>query len=62
MISLLHHCVLMVDNGYFFEDDPDNEWISDWCEEMFFAGEEIDETDKNIDTNNLTEGEDFVRL
>lgn len=52
----------MVDNGFFFEDSPNNEWIPDWCEEPFPAGEEIDETDPLIDITNLTEGEDFVRL
>ncbi len=30
--------------------------------ESFIAGEEIDETDPKIDTSNLTEGEDFVRI
>ncbi len=60
MISLLHSCTLMVDNGEFRFDEY--QWDSRWEPEKFPAGEEIDETDPLIDTNNLTEGEDFVRL
>lgn len=50
----------MVDNGEFRGDEYC--WDSRWESEEFIAGEEIDETDPLIDTNNLTEGEDFVRL
>lgn len=65
MISLLHSCNLMVDVGtqcQHLNQNSDFEWESHWELQTFDAGEEIDETDPLIDTNALTEGEDFVRL
>jgi hypothetical protein len=50
----------MVDNGSYCGDGCC--WNSWWESEEFPVGEEIDETDPLIDTNDLTEGEDFVRL
>jgi hypothetical protein len=50
----------MVDDGEFRGDEY--QWDSRWEPEEFIAGEELDETDPLIDTSNLTEGEDFVRL
>ena len=60
MISLLHSCELYVDNGDYCGDGCC--WNSNWETEEFIAGEEIDETDSKIDTSNLTEGEDFLRV
>ncbi len=60
MISLLHDCELLVDNGDYCGDGCC--WNPYWETESFIAGEEIDETDPKIDTTNLTEGEDFVRV
>ncbi len=65
MISLLHSCTLMVDVGsqcQQLNQSDDYKWESHWEPQAFDAGEEIDETDPLIDTTNLTEGEDFVRL
>lgn len=60
MISLLHDCELLVDNGDYCGDGCC--WDSNWESEHFDAGEEIDESDSKIDISNLTEGEDFVRI
>ena len=60
MISLLHSCELMVDNGSECGDRCC--WNPWWESEHFDAGEEIDESDPHIDISNLTEGEDFIRV
>jgi hypothetical protein len=59
MISLLHSCTLLVDNGDYCSDGC---WHNNYEYEQFIAGEEIDETDPKIDTSNITEGEDFLRI
>lgn len=50
----------MVDDGEYCGDGCC--WNSHWISQKFDAGEELDESDPLIDLNNLTEGEDFVRL
>lgn len=62
MISLLHSCTLLVDNGEIYDETQDLVIDSSWEPQWFDTGEEIDETDSCIDISSLTEGEDFVRI
>lgn len=60
MISLLHGCNIYVDNGHFF--DGEENYRPHWERCPFDVGEEIDESDPTFNIEDLTEGEDFVRL
>lgn len=60
MIKLLQDCNVWVDNGSACGDGCC--WNPWWESETFLAGEELDEDNPRLDTCNLKEGVDFVKV